>query len=402
MAPPRRHARRHPSRSAARAPLAALVLSAAACGAPPDLEAEAAACPAGPLLPLTSEGRPLLGLNAYYLQEEATRALRRGEDLSAAVEEVLGEAAAMGVDFVRTNAFNDDPSKAGDTAIQVAPQQYDETALRGLDLVLERARAHGLRLVLPLGNYWDAYGGARQYVAWAGLPGPRQGDPRFFTEAAVVGHYRAHVARLLDRVSTREGIRYGDHPAVLAWELLNEPRGDGLDPEGLQLRAWIDGLGALVKERAPAHLVGTGEEGLDGEGARFGLDTASPFVDYGSLHLYPEAWGVPPPAVPATGARLIAARVETARRLGKPLLMGEVGLRGDGPFSLADRRAILRGWLACLERAGGAGGAPWLFVPDQGPYRDPYAFGWLGGTSADDPGNQYVDVLVQTASSWRR
>ena len=53
--------------------------------------------------------------------------------------------------------------------MQVAPGVYDEVALRGLDLVLARAHVHGVRLVLPLANRWDAYGGQRQYVAWAGL-----------------------------------------------------------------------------------------------------------------------------------------------------------------------------------------------------------------------------------------
>ena len=78
---------------------------------------------------------------------------------------------------------------------------------------IERARAHGVRLVLPLGNFWDAYGGARQYVAWAGLPAPVEGDPRFFSDRRVVEHYRAHVAALLSRTSTVDGIRSVAQPA---------------------------------------------------------------------------------------------------------------------------------------------------------------------------------------------
>lgn len=91
------------------------------------------------------------------------------------LEEVLAKASALGVRALRTNGHNDALSKVGDTAIQVAPLEYDEVALVGLDWVLSRARFHGVRLVLTLGNYWDAYGGARQYVEWAGLPGPWKG-----------------------------------------------------------------------------------------------------------------------------------------------------------------------------------------------------------------------------------
>lgn len=372
-----------------------------ACGSPPEeLEAEASACEPGPALALPGEPGPLVALNAYYLQEEATRALRRGEATSAVLEEILGEAVALGVRAIRTNAFNDAPAKAGDSAMQVAPLVYDELALRGLDLVLARARAHGVRLVLPLGNHWDAYGGARQYVAWAGLRGPREGDPRFYTDPAVVDHYRAHVATLLDRVSAIDGIRYGDHPAVLVWELLNEPRGTGLRDGGRAMRAWVDDLAATVKRLAPGHLVSTGEEGFEDAGSSFARNTASPYVDVASAHLYAEAWGVPPEQVAGFGAAWIAGHVGVARAQGKPLLVGELGVRGDGPLALEERRAIFRGWLACARRSGAAGAAPWLYVNDARPRSwDPFSFAWYDGTVPEDPRNEYVDLVLEAATA---
>jgi mannan endo-1,4-beta-mannosidase len=364
------------------------------------LEAAASACEPGPTLAFPGEPGPIVALNAYYLQEEATRALRRGEATSAVLEEILGEAAALGVRAVRTNAFNDDAAKIGDSAMQVAPLEYDELALRGLDLVLARARVHGVRLVLPLGNHWDAYGGARRYVAWAGLRAAREGDSRFYTEPAVVDHYRAHVAALLDRVNTVDGYRTGDHPAVLAWELLNEPRGTGLRDGGRALRAWVDDLGATVKRLAPGHLVATGEEGHEDSGASFARNSASPYVDVASAHLYPEAWGVAAHDTAAFGAAWISGHVALARGLGKPLLVGEFGLRGDGAFGLEQRRAVYRGWLTCARRSGAAGAAPWLFVNDARPRSwDPYSFAWLDGTAPEDPRNELVDLVVEAAAA---
>lgn len=35
--------------------------------------------------------------------------------------------------------------------------------------------------------------------------------------------YRAHIDKVINRVNTVTGIRYGDDPTVLAWELANEP-----------------------------------------------------------------------------------------------------------------------------------------------------------------------------------
>jgi mannan endo-1,4-beta-mannosidase len=377
----------------------------AACDAPlpgpATLQAEASACELGEPHTLPGEDGPVVLLDAYYLQEVGARAVRRGEALSAEMEEVLGEAAAMGVRVIRTNGFDDDPAGIGDATIQIAPLEYDEVALRGLDLVLARAAAHGLRLVLTLGNYWDDYGGARQYVAWAGLPDPRTGDPRFFTDAGVRTHYAANIAALLSRTSTVDGYRYGEHPAVLAWELLNEPRGGGLDDGGAAVRAWVDEMGAVVHALAPGHLVGTGEEGWELPGASWALDTASTQVDYGSVHLFPEAWGVDDRDAASFGASWISGHARAAAALGKPLLVAEFALRRAGAFDLARRRAIYRGWLGCARAAGAAAAGPWMFAYDARPASgDDSSFAWIDGTAADDPRNEYVDVLQDVAAAW--
>jgi mannan endo-1,4-beta-mannosidase len=356
-------------------------------------------------------------LNAYYLQDEAARELRGGPMESPVVEEVLSKAAAMGVWGLRTNGFNDAVSKRGVSTIQVSPGVYDEDSLRGLDLVLTRAGHHGVKLILTLGNNWDAYGGARQYVAWAGLPEPQEGDQRFFTDRQVIDLYKRYVTFLLSRVNTLDGIRYGEHPAVLGWELLNEPRGVGLDRGGEAVRAWVDELSVVVKSLAPGHLVGTGEEGFDtsveGYDAAFWStvptslfetstsfrgNTASPLIDFGSAHFYPEHWGIPSELTARSGARWISDHANLARELGKPLFLGEFGLRNLGGFPLEERRAIYRGWLRCAWNAGVGGIAPWMFAPDSRPDEwDAFTFYYRDGTRPSDPHNRYADLLIEAA-----
>jgi len=398
----------------------AAVLCACGEGEPVMLEAVAADCTGGSAQHLDRLPSGSMVLNAYFLQEETARDVRRGLAESPVLEEVLAKAAALGVRAVRTNGHNDAVEKVGDSAIQVAPLKYDEVALVGLDRVLARARVHGVRLVLTLGNYWDAYGGARQYVAWAGLPRPVEGDSRFFTEPAVVTHYKAHAVGLLNRVSTVDGIRYGEHPAVLAWELLNEPRGRGLDREGVTLRAWIDDVAREVKAHAPGHLVGTGEEGFEPSaegydaafwaavgtsmlrtpGSSFARNTASPFIDFASVHFYPEAWGLDGPGTAVAGAKWLMEHAAIARSLGKPLFVGELGLRNEGELDLSQRRALYRGWLECMREEGVGAGALWMFANDARPDAwDAHTFYFRDGTTPEDPVNRYADLVIEAAAA---
>ncbi len=392
--------------------LAALAAAVAAC-APEPVGIAAGACGA-----FRGRSRMAVALNAYYLQEEATRALRSGASLAPHVEEVLVKARQLGVTILRTNGFNDGREQVGDSAMQVAPLTYDETAMRGLDLVLVRAETYGVRLVLPLGNYWDDYGGARRYVEWAGLPDPREGDPRFFTDRAVVDHYREHVRWLLSRVNTFDGVPYREHPAVLAFELLNEPRGAGLDAAGAEMRAWVDEIAHEVKALAPDKLVGTGEEGFDvpgspydaafwrdaapralfAAGSSYVLNTASPWVDYGSVQLYPDAWGIRSDLTVSAGLRWIMAHVRAAGELGKPVLVSEFGLRADGPLDLDERRAAYEAWLASAAAAGAVAAAPWGFAYDDRPAAwDPHTFYLRDGTAPDDPVNSYADLILSAS-----
>ena len=158
-------------------------------------------------------------------------------------------------------------------------------------------------------------------------------------------------------------------------------------------------LAALVKSLAPGHLVGTGEEGLDLE--LLVRNASSPDVDYASAHLYPEGPGVLGPLAALAGADFLATRLHAARAVRKPLVLGEFGLRNAGPLSLDERRAVYRGWLACMRRGGGAAAGVWMLAHDDRPDEwDDYQFKWWNGTAPADPANAYVDVLRDAALAW--
>ena len=96
-----------------------------------------------------------------------------------------------------------------------------------------------------------------------------------------------------------------------------------------------------------------------------------------------------------------AVFTKVARAIGKPLVVGEFGLRNDGPLDLPARRAVYRGWLECLRRGGGAAAGVWMLAHDDRPESwDAYTFKWWNGTPAEDPANSYVDVLRDAAAAW--
>jgi mannan endo-1,4-beta-mannosidase len=306
-------------------------------------------------------------VNAYYLQEEAARGR------VALVDETLAQARAMGATVVRAWAFNDDPNKL-DSAIQFGPGAYSEAGLRGLALAIERARAHGLKLILPLANYWNAYGGTRQWALWQGLADAREGEPRFFTDERLRARYAEHVARIIEP--------HRDDDTVLAWELMNEPRGRGLAPGALA--EWVRFAARAVKAAAPRQLVSVGDEGeetsLDGYDARFwrSVDGEHLFapsnggsfrdfvacddVDLASCHFYPGKYGLRPGSERDSGVAWIEEHARLATAAQKPLLVGEFGI-ANGALAPDERLAIYRAWLdAAVASPAVAGIGPWLFA----------------------------------------
>jgi hypothetical protein len=83
----------------------------------------------------------------------------------------------------------------------------------------------------------DAYGGAPAYLSWAAAAGESNtavtapdASP-FFTSPFCKAAFKAHVRAVLTRKNTYSGIAYADDPAILGYDLMNEPRVPA-DPSG--------------------------------------------------------------------------------------------------------------------------------------------------------------------------
>lgn len=269
------------------------------------------------------------------------------------------------------------------TAIQCAADRMNPLGLEALDVIVRRAQRAQVQLILSLGNAWDDYGGARAITAMAGHRDAQQSDVRFFVSPRARAAFRFGMRAVLTR--SVDGLPLGTHPAIAAWEPMNEPRAAGLDREGRAMRWWLDGVTRELRALAPGKAVSSGEEGLDRSlGGRsrwfwrlarashlfrcaqsFAAHAALPWIDHPSVHLYPQAWGVPSRWVGEAGERFLRESAALAR--GKPLLVGEMGAHGPNALEHLSR------WCHVTWSVGGIAGV-WMLASPRAPrHRDRYA-----------------------------
>ena len=242
-----------------------------------------------------------------------------------------------------------------------APHDQDEGLLGGLDFCLAEMAERDQRGILFLSNYWQWSGSFAQYVRWATgdtIPDPdrpvmAKGDwhafmqfsARFYQTPAAVALYRDYVATLIQRRNTVNGRIYRDDPAVMTWELANEPRpcaDDSTAEKDVPIFCeWVDATARFIHELAPRQLVCTGSEGVWGSLQRpevFIAAHKTPAIDYVTVHMWLKNWNwlKEPQLGPdfETAAGKARDHVEMHNQIAtdtlkKPLVLEEFGLPRD-------------------------------------------------------------------------
>ena len=235
--------------------------------------------------------------------------------------------------------------------LQPKQGEFDEGVLDGLDLVLHEMGKRGLKAVVFLSNNWEWSGGFQQYLIWNGrvpeemwarkLNWDEQRDvvSQFYACEPCTAAYARQVNFLLERVNRYSRKRYTEDPAVMAWELANEPR--PMRPAAAEsYRRWVAGAAALIKSKDRNHLVVVGHEG------RMGTDDLKlfeeihddPNVDYLTIHIWPKNWSwfkgeeiaADYAGVVEKTLAYIDEHLRVAEKLDKPLVLEEFGLPRDG------------------------------------------------------------------------
>jgi mannan endo-1,4-beta-mannosidase len=240
--------------------------------------------------------------------------------------------------------------------LQVRPGVYNDTILAGLDYLLMEMQKRQMVAVLYLNNSWEWSGGYGFYLEHAGLgPQPRPDDvgyPAFMKAMAqYAGNEKAHrlfydyVRFIIGRTNRYTGRKYVDDPAIMSWQIGNEPR--AFSTEALPaFERWIAEAAALIRSLDGNHLVSIGSEGAWGCENDYSVwerISADPNIDYCNIHLWPYNWSWArqdhliedlPQACQNT-KDYIDRHLAICDRIGKPLVMEEFGYpRDDFRFAI--------------------------------------------------------------------
>ena len=162
--------------------------------------------------------------------------------------------------------------------------QYDENAMRSFDKLLQLANEIGVRIIIPLIDHHDFFGGVPSYLAFRGeiiedfLSNPDRKMESFYSDPQIIADFKTNVEIFLNRTNTYTGIKYKDDKAVLCWETGNELR--GATPQ------WTHQICKFIKSIDSNHLT------MDGLFAKVAREesVADPYVDILTIHLYPDAY----------------------------------------------------------------------------------------------------------------
>nr|WP_320051900.1 cellulase family glycosylhydrolase [uncultured Acetobacteroides sp.] len=263
--------------------------------------------------------------------------------------------------LVGADGPNGVPTKVEPT-LQTAPGVYNDTILDGLDYLMKELNKRKMVAVLYLTNSWEWSGGFGQYLAWNGYGDfpilnyigwePFKAMVNKFHECEPCKQQlRDHIKFIIARTNRYTGKKYVDDPAIMSWQIANEPRAFA-DKQKPAYEKWISETASLIKSLDHNHLVSTGSEGEKGAEEDIGMYErihTDKNVDYLTFHVWPKNWSwINPKDIAGTVDKGIdltkeymAKHIAIAEKLGKPIVMSEFGLPRDGhSYSLSSTTTL--------------------------------------------------------------
>ncbi|GAC46953.1 hypothetical protein [Gordonia aichiensis] len=188
--------------------------------------------------------------------------------------------------------------------------------------------------------------------------------------------------------------RWRTEPSLAGWEPVGEPEASVCGPTGCAwqnrtcpadgatvLRTFFDQVGERIRAIDPKHPIFAGFVGGDQcglAGSDYGRVAASSGLDVLDFHDYSAGGAIAP------GGSDLPTRISQARRLGKPLVVNEIGIDAGSCLPLDTRARQFSSKYETMRSVGVAGALLWAFVPDPRPDECTFDIGY------DDPAWQVV------------
>ncbi len=190
--------------------------------------------------------------------------------------------------------------------------KYNEQAMRTFDKLLQLADEIGIRLIVPLVEQHDFFGGAPSYLAFRGdiiedfISNPERKMESFYNNRQIIEDFKTNLKIFLNRTNTYTGVKYKDEKSVLCWETGNELR--GATPK------WTTEICKFVKNIDSNHLTMDGFHTADARNESIN----DPYVDILTIHLYPNPYN------PQSIIQKLKSNFDRCKGK-KPLIVGEFG-----------------------------------------------------------------------------
>ncbi|MGO4540065.1 golvesin C-terminal-like domain-containing protein [Paenibacillus sp. 2TAB19] len=162
------------------------------------------------------------------------------------IEDAIRAASSSGINVIRLYPFevsmSSDPS--GTYRHVMGPNEYNESAFKILDKIVQVANHYDVRLIVPFVDKYTYIGGIAD---WSAFRGKTAND--FWSDATIKQDFKNFIKFVVQRTNTYTGVPYKNDKAILAWQLGNElPSTD----------SWVSEMAAYVKSLDSNHLVADG------------------------------------------------------------------------------------------------------------------------------------------------
>lgn len=317
--------------------------------------------------------------------------------------------------------------------LQPEAGKFDENIMAGLDYLLNEMGKRNMKAVLHFTNTWEWSGGIGQYLKWNGYgeqPYPkslggyyswdklRQYISQFYTCKPCMDELDTYIKYVLNRTNSFNGKRYTEDNAIMAWEIINEPR--PMEKAAVPaFEAWMSHVSALVKSIDQNHLLTTGSEGDIASDFDLGVYKrvqADKNIDYLTIHIWPKNWSwfkdtsinASYKVILDSAGKDIKKHLLIAAQLSKPLVIEEFGLPRDlhvySPATTTHNRDNFYGFIfnTVLNDTAIAGANFWAFggiarpIPGQTFWKDGDEF--MGDPGGEEQGLN--SVFDTDASTW--